>query len=119
MNEAKGKLLPDKNFVTWPWYAAFLGVLFLVIGLTSLRVGDVPGNTDDTLMYRGVLYGNCAPHDSVPRYLQCERIGVLSVPGATEETVSHDGVVYGECVGDNEVIELPAASVRCFPVAVV
>lgn len=118
MNESKGILSPDKNSVRWPWYLFVVVVLLLVVVLANVRVGDVPGNTDDTLMYRGVLYGNCATHDSVPRYLQCDSIGVLSVPGATEETVLHDGIVYGECVGNNTIVELPAESVRCYPVAV-
>ena len=117
MNETQGKFSPDKNYVTWPWYALLVVVLLAVVGLTSLHVDNVPGDTDVTLMYGGVLYGNCATHDSVPRYLQCDSIGVLSVPGVTEKTVRHDGVVYGECVGDNAIVELPAASVRCFPLA--
>lgn len=118
MNEARGILSPDKNSVRWPWYLFVVVVLLLVVVLANVRVGDVPGNTDDTLMYRGVLYGNCATHDSVPRYLQCDRIGVLSVP-VSENTVTHDDIVYGECVGNATIIELPSTSVRCYPVGVV
>lgn len=119
MSESRGILSPDENSVRWPWYLFAVVVLLLVIVLVDVRVGDVPGNSDDTLMYHGVLYGNCSTHDSsVPRYLQCDRIGVLPVPGVTESTVLHNGIVYGECVGNNAIIELPAGSVRCYPVAV-
>lgn len=118
MNESRGKLSPDKNAPHWPWYVALVFVIVGVILLANVRVGDVPGNSNDTLMYRGVLYGNCATHDSVPRYLQCDRIGVLSVP-VSENTVTHDDIVYGECVGNATIIELPSTSVRCYPVGVV